>query len=199
MYAYIVLCLLIGVRTEEARALRWDHVVALGAERGAWAPVTESGWDYELFAVYVWRSVRSGGETKTEMSRRSLGLPRLAVEALGALLGSQAEERRSAGERWQETGLVFTTATGTALDSGNVRRMFRRICKEAGIGEKWTPRELRHTFVSLMSDSGVAIEEIARLVGHSGGSRVTETVYRHQIRPAIQTGAKVMDELFPES
>ena len=33
-----------------------------------------------------------------------------------------------------------------------------------------------------------------RLVGHSGTS-VTEVVYRHQIRPAIQTGATVMDQL----
>jgi integrase len=26
LYAYVVLSLLVGVRTEEARALRWDHV-----------------------------------------------------------------------------------------------------------------------------------------------------------------------------
>jgi len=31
-------------------------------------------------------------------------------------------------------------------------------------------------------------------VGHSG-TTVTELVYRHQLRPVIQTGAKVMDEL----
>jgi len=30
--------------------------------------------------------------------------------------------------------------------------MFRRITKAAGIGEDWTPRELRTSFVSLMSD-----------------------------------------------
>ena len=59
----------------------------------------------------------------------------------------------------------------------------------------WTPRELRHSFVSLLSDAGVPIEEIARLVGHSG-TTVTELVYRHQLRPVIQTGATVMDRLF---
>ncbi len=41
----------------------------------------------------------------------------------------------------------------------------------------WAPRELRHTFVSVMSESGVVIEEITRLVGHAS-SRTTETVYR---------------------
>jgi hypothetical protein len=37
--------------------------------------------------------------------------------------------------------------------------------------------------------------EISRLVGHSG-TTVTELVYRHQLKPVIQTGATVMDELF---
>ncbi|WP_152361224.1 tyrosine-type recombinase/integrase [Microlunatus speluncae] len=59
----------------------------------------------------------------------------------------------------------------------------------------WTPRELRHSFVSLLSDAGVPIEDISRLVGHAGTS-VTELVYRHQIRPVVETGAEVMDTLF---
>jgi hypothetical protein len=37
------------------------------------------------------------------------------------------------------------------------------LCKKAGIEGVWAPRELRHTFVSVMSVSGVAVEEIARL------------------------------------
>ncbi len=63
------------------------------------------------------------------------------------------------------------------------------------VPEDWTPRDLRHSFVSLLSDAGVPIEEISRLVGHSGTS-VTELVYRHQLRPVIQTGATIMDQLF---
>ena len=62
----------------------------------------------------------------------------------------------------------------------------------------WTPRELRHSFVSLLSDAGVSLEDISRLVGHSG-TNVTELVYRHQIRPVIQTGATIMDRLFGQA
>ena len=58
------------------------------------------------------------------------------------------------------------------------------------------PRLLRPSFVSLLSDKGVPIEQIARLVGHTGGSAVTETVYRKQLRPVIEEGAVVMDEVF---
>jgi integrase len=60
----------------------------------------------------------------------------------------------------------------------------------------WTPREMRHSFVSLLSDSGVPIESIARLVGHAGGSAVTETAYRKQIRPVLLEGAEAMDRIF---
>ncbi|WP_211177837.1 tyrosine-type recombinase/integrase [Pseudonocardia acidicola] len=60
----------------------------------------------------------------------------------------------------------------------------------------WTPRELRHSFVSLLSDGGMPIEQISRLVGHSGTS-VTELIYRKQIRPVVENGATAMDLIFP--
>jgi site-specific recombinase XerD len=44
-----------------------------------------------------------------------------------------------------------------------------------GVEDAWTPRELRTSFVSLMSHHGVRIEEIARLVGHAS-TRTTEVV-----------------------
>jgi integrase len=186
MHAYIVLCLLVGVRTEKARALRWDHV-DLDGQPDADPPVPPN--------VALWRSVRDNGDTETEKSRRTLGLPQLAVDALREHRRRQEEERLLAGALWQDHGLVFCTSVGTPLDAGNVRRMFKDVCKSAGIGDNWTPRELRTSFVSLMSHRGVSNEEIARLVGHRS-TRVTETVYRRELRPVITTGAEVMDQIF---
>ena len=186
MHAYITLSLLCGLRTEEARALRWAHV-DLDGDPAAAPPVPPH--------IAVWRSVRTHGETKTERSRRTLALPAAAVQALRGWSGSQAGERHTAGDDWQDTGLVFTNHAGAALDAGNVRKMFKRICTEAGAGDGWTPRELRTTFVSLMSHQGVAIEEIARLAGHAT-TRTTEIVYRRELRPVITTGAEIIDQLF---
>ena len=63
--------------------------------------------------------------------------------------------RRGHGE-----GSVYRDAVnGTPLDAAHVRRDFRALCKKAGIEGVWAPRELRHTFVSVMSVSGVAVEE----------------------------------------
>jgi integrase len=189
MHAYIVLSLLCGLRTEETRALRWAHV-DLDGDPAARPPVPPH--------VAVWRSVRTRGETKTERSRRTFGLPQVAIQALRAWSDSQAGERLAAGQGWQDTGLVFTSHAGAALDAGNVRKMFKRICTEAGAGDGWTPRELRTTFVSLLSHRGVSIEEIARLAGHAS-TRTTEIVYRRELRPVITTGAEIMDELFGAS
>jgi len=185
MHAYIVVCLVTGIRTEEARALRWEHI-DFGDPDGQ-LPVPAS--------AAVWRSVRAHGDTKTDKSRRTLGLPEMAAEALRAHHKRQATERVAAAAEWSDQDLVFCTRTGRPLDAANVRREFRGVCRAAGIGEHWTPRELRHSFVSLMSHSGVPVEEIARLAGHSS-SRTTEVVYRRELRPILTTGAEAMDRLF---
>ena len=183
--AYVVLSLTVGIRTEEARELRWDHV-DLDGDPGAVRPVPPS--------VAVWRSVRQGGDTKTAKSRRTLALPQTAIQALREHRRRQAEDRLAAGALWQDHGLVFTSTIGTPLDGANVRREFRRIAQAAGLGAGWAPRDLRHTFVSLMSADGVPIEEIARLAGHNQ-TATTELVYRHELRPVITTGAEVMDRI----
>jgi site-specific recombinase XerD len=87
--------------------------------------------------------------------------------------------------------LVFATADGTALDPHNVRRSFRRVVAAAGLDpHDWTPRELRHSFVSLLSAKGVRIEDISRLVGHSG-TALTERVYRHQLQAILDEGEEL--------
>ena len=177
IYAYVVLSVVIGLRTEELRALCWTEV------------------DVDAGTVAVYRAVRHGGDTKTLKSRRVVQLAQIGVDALVKLQADQAADRMLAGEAWQEHGLVFCSSVGTPLDAANVRREFRKITKAAGLGECWTPRELRHTFVSLMSDDGIVVEEIALLVGHKQ-TATTELVYRHDLRPVIRTGAVVMDRLF---
>ena len=177
LHAYIVLCLLTGVRSEEARALTWEHV------------------DLDARTISVWRSVRAHGDTKTNRSRRTLRIPQIAVEALQSQMRRQREVRSTAGELWQEHGLVFTTTVGTPYESHNLRRDFRKVTAAAGLGARWVPKELRTSFVSMMSYQGVPVEEIARLAGHAS-SRTTEVVYRRELRPVITTGAEIMDQIF---
>ncbi|WP_171064128.1 site-specific integrase [Actinomadura soli] len=175
--AYVVLALLSGLRTEETRALRWSDV------------------DLVDGAVFVTSSARHTGETKTPGSRRGVALADLAVSALRAHRVRQEEEKTAAGEEYQDDGLVFCDRAGRPLPSQQVRDEFRVMTAAAGLGRSWTPRELRHTFVSILSDHGVAVEKISDLVGHAS-TEVTETVYRHQLRPVVRGGAEAMQEVF---
>jgi integrase len=124
--------------------------------------------------IMVWRSVRAGGDTKTRKSRRTLKLPQRCVDVLRDHQVRQEQIRQAAGGRWRDNDLVFPSRDP----------------------REWTPRELRHSFVSLLSDADVPIEHISRLVGHSS-TTTTETIYRKQIRPVIVHGADVMDRIFP--
>lgn len=188
--AYTLLGLLTGARTEELRALTWDHVDLDGAP-DADPPIPAH--------MRVWRSVRADGDTKTRRSRRTVALPARCVEILRLRRRAQERQRALAGQRWTDSDLVFASEIGSELDAANVRRGFRRVLASAGLPAKeWTPRELRHSFVSLLSDSGVTVDQIARLVGHSGGSNVTELIYRKQIRPVIDDGATAINRLFPD-
>jgi len=160
-----------------------------------WQPVTEVGFDHEQLAVFVWRSDRAGGDTKTPKSRRTLALARRCAAVLREQRIQQAADRLAAGRLWQDHNLVFASTVGTPLDDHNVRRQFRKLTEGAGLGTTWVPRELRHTFVSLLSAHGVPVEAIALLAGHNQ-TATTELVYRHQIVPALTRGAEVMDQIF---
>lgn len=166
MYVYIALCATTAIRTEEARALQWPNVHL----------------ETEPPHVEVWRSVRASGDTKTEKSRRTLALAELGRAALLMILPDDP------------AGYVFRTASGKPMDAANVRRDLRAVCVLAKIGADWTPRELRHTGISLMSLGGLQNEEIARIAGHAT-TRTLELIYRDELRPVITTGAAALDTL----
>ena len=92
-----------------SRTLRWAKS-ALEGDPNADPPVPPH--------VDVWRSARADDDTKTRKSRRSLGMPRMAVAALREHLERQAA-RRQAGVLWEDNGLVFTAALGTQLDAAD--------------------------------------------------------------------------------
>ncbi|MEU8117177.1 tyrosine-type recombinase/integrase [Spirillospora sp. NPDC049024] len=135
--------------------------------------------------------MRARGDTKTKKSRRTLKLPRRCVVALRDLWASLPQPL-------DPEALLFPGEAGAVRGAMTVLRAFRReVIAPAGLDpDAWTPRELRHSFVSLLSDNGMPLDKIALLVGHSG-TQVTEKVYRQQIRPVIQDGAQAMDLIFP--
>jgi len=83
--------------------------------------------------------------------------------------------------------LVFPTRTGSLRDPSNDRHRLARLSRRAGIDPPVTPYELRHTAASLLSDSGVPIEVLADLLGHTS-TQMLESVYRHRVRKVVDPG-----------
>ncbi|WP_371237842.1 tyrosine-type recombinase/integrase [Streptomyces pimonensis] len=162
-----------------------------------WNPVFPKTGDGVPPHVAVWRSVRKHGDTKTRKSRRATAPPKQVLDVLEEHKRWQQQERASRGMEWSPTGRVLTTRSGEPLDAANVRRDFKSIVKKTGLKPEWTPRELRHSFVSLLSDHGIPLGTTALLVGHSSQA-TTEAVYRKQLRPVITKGAEAMDDVFAE-
>lgn len=137
---------------------------------------------------------------KTERSRRTIRMPRQVSAALLLLRKEQATARLKLGAAYDVRGvaIVFGDGAGAPKWPQDVTRDFKKPCDRAGIGNSWTPREQRHTFVSVLSDSGVDVEQIADAVGHIN-STVTKAVYRHQIADEITSAATVTDSIFGEA
>jgi len=171
----VVVALGLGLRQGEALGLRWDDV------------------DLDRAEVHVRRALqRLKGrghvdvELKTELSRRSLALPPVVLDALRTHRKRQDAQRSRAGESWTNTGYVFTTATGGPLDGSNVTHDFQRALAKAGL-----PRmrfyDLRHGCASLLLAQGVHPRVVMETLGHSAIS-LTMNTYSH-VSSALQREA----------
>ena len=177
--ALFVLSITLGLRPGELRKLTWDLV------------------DLDAGVIHVWRSASRSGDVKTPKSKRSLTLPKRALVALKAHKRRQAVECEAAGEAYHDNNLVFCHEDGSMYTRDALNWRFSKMTRRAGIGH-WHAHEGRHTAVSIMSNNGVPIQDIADTVGHKS-THVTETVYRHVIVPAIRGGATVMDHVFGDT
>ena len=101
---------------------------------------------------------------------------------LTATLTRHREEQELLG-LYRADGFVFPTRNGTPMTLRNLRRAFQALCVRAGIGKNWTTYELRHSFVSLVSDQLDDLTKVADLAGHTD-TRTTQG-YRHAVRPAL--------------
>jgi integrase len=180
--ALFVSAMMLGLRPGELTGLCWDDV------------------DLEDGTLTVAGSLKSErgqlrlGETKTKQSR-TVDLPQPVWTALKAHAKQQKADRLKAGSAWRNRGLVFTTEVGTPIDPSNLRRTVKTLCEDAGV-EPVSPNELgRHTAASLLYDAGMALDEIADLLGHSS-TRMLEAHYRHRVRSSFNRHVEHVESIF---
>jgi len=118
------------------------------------------------------------------VNSRGLKLTQGAIDALKGHRKCQYEDRLRLGTLWQDTGLVFTTATGTPMDGDNLaKRSFGPLLTRAGL-----PRirfhDLRHTFATVLLSGGTHPKIVQEMLGHANISQTLDT-YSH-VLPDMQ-------------
>jgi integrase len=125
------------------------------------------------------------GSPKSKASQRSLPIPDCVLEALQRHMARREEQRLLAGTAWKESGRVFTTTIGSALDGDNLTKAFQEIADAAKV-----PRirfhDLRHTCGTFLHAQGVSPFTIQEILGHS--QLVTTRRYTH-VDAALQKSA----------
>lgn len=179
----------------------WRTMVTLGLRPGEAAGLAWEDVDFDAGVIHVRRSLkreRSGafylGRPKTPQSVRSLDAPDSVLAALRQRRVEQATERLAVGRAWSNPDdLVWTNSVGSPTDPAKVRTAFAAVIRDTELGEGWSPNSLRHTAASLLSDAGVALEEVADQLGHKD-TRMASLHYRHRVRPTVSAGHQ-MDQV----
>lgn len=168
-----------GLRRGEALALHWSDV----------------DLDAGMVRVRLTMSRTSEGlgtdKPKTERSRRNVPLPRSAVETLKAHRTRQAAERL-ASPVWYDSGLVFTTEIGTALEPRNVLRRFQKLACAAGL-DGVSLHTLRHSVASFLLAAGTHTKVVQEHLGHSSYA-ITADIYSHVAPTQAREAADRLDE-----
>lgn len=157
-YAAVLTIATTGLRRGEALALKWS--------------------DCDLDAGTA-RVVRA----KTAAGRRTVRLAPPVVAELRRWRDRQAAERKKAANVWVETGLVFTTEHGTAVDGRNLLRAVERAAEVAEL-EDVGVHTIRHTWATLALEDGTHVRAVADALGHADRGALALTVYSHA-RPQL--------------
>lgn len=177
------LTLSLGLRIGETLGLRWRDVDLAGAE--PWA----IGRPCLRIEQTIQRVSHADGTTalivkapKTKKSRRVLPIPAVLIPLLKAHKRAQTA-RQLASPIWTDSGLVFTTATGSGIDPRNALRSFSAACDRAGI-DRHRLHDLRHSAATALLAQGVSMKVVSELLGHSQIG-TTANIYGHVLSESL--------------
>jgi integrase len=172
-----------GIRSGEALGLCWSRV-DLANRRVVIDQTLARGPDGRY---------RLGQPTKSLASRRVLELPAIAVAALKRQRLRVDALKAAAGDQWQDTDLVFTTATGGNARNGRLGDRLHDACDRAGV-PRINVHALRHGVATALVRDGMSFTDVAAQIGHSSPALVAST-YSHAVADARREAATTMDRL----
>lgn len=131
-------------------------------------------------------------EPKSLRGNRTLALPRRLVVLLRERQDAQIGEQVQAAEHWQDTGLVFTSLKGTALEPSHFTHAVKDALRAAGLGH-FRGHDLRHSAASILQALGLPPQATMGVLGHASPD-VTMGIYGHLLGTSRRQAAQLMDE-----
>jgi integrase len=184
---------LADVREHRLHAL-WRTAATTGMRRGEVLALTWPGFDPITRRLHVTQALVKGprggpprfGPPKTDRGRRAVPLDPETVRVLQEHRRLQLEERKTAGDTYQDRGLIFCRPDGRPLDPDVVTHTFGRLAVRAGL-PVIRLHDLRHTFATLSLKAGIPTEVVSRILGHRNPV-ITQVFYQHAV-PCLEEDA----------
>lgn len=174
LHVPIILASATGMRRGEILALRWKDVDLVTGK----AAVRQSLEETKAGLAFK--------QPKTQKGRRSLPLPRFAIEALRLHRKAQAAERLQLGGAYVDNGLVCPRPDGRPWAPCSFSAGFIAFARRAGFGALRF-HDLRHTHATQLLGLGVHPKIVSERLGHSTIG-ITLDTYSH-VLPSMQQDA----------
>jgi len=175
----IAVGVLTGLRAGELRGLQWGNIEIgddLGADIAGVIEVTQQIATIEKKLVF--------SPPKSTAGTRMLPIgPEVAMILDAQKQRLERHALRRGTRSWKENDLVFPAQAGSPACPNNMRRTCRRVAEAAGVEPAPRMIGLRHTYASVMVDSGVPPHVVAELLGHAD-VRLTVNTYNNMTPPA---------------
>jgi integrase len=178
-----------GLRKGEILGLRWSDVDLQARKLSVRQSVQRLSRKLTGEATGSLRAA----EPKTKSSIRTITIPDSIVALLRAHRVRQIEARLIAGSQWKESGLVFTSVVGTAIDPSIVNSHLKSVLAKAGL-PAIRFHDLRHSAASFMVDQGVHLRAVMAVLGHSS-IRITADTYAHPSEDMMRSAADSMESI----
>ncbi len=120
-------------------------------------------------------------------------MPATIVKRLQEHRSRQDADRTLAGERWTDSGLVFTGPEGKPLDGTAISKQFHEHLKHARLPQRRF-HDLRHSCATLLLVQGVSPRVVMDVLGHSQIG-LTMNTYSHVIPELPREAAERMEDL----
>ena len=117
---------------------------------------------------------------KTEESQRYINIPKETVVLLQEYRADQERVRAAVGDRWQETGYVFTRDDGRPMHPDSINGWLNKFSERHSLPHI-NPHRFRHSMASLLISNGTDILTVSRRLGHAN-SVTTMSVYAHALK-----------------